>query len=80
MPGNKALVVGMVVAALMRPAWCEEPPQQQVEPRTAVTEAPKESAPAQKPQPAAKDKKATGTFIPSEEISEDLSVPFPVDI
>ena len=31
-------------------------------------------------QPAQKEKKISETFIPSEEISEDLSVPFPVDI
>ena len=31
-------------------------------------------------QPATKEKKISKTFVPSEEISEDLSVPFPVDM
>jgi hypothetical protein len=73
-----ALLIGWLIVVPLMPLAAEpaeseppkEPEQSQAEPATSTEK---------RPQPTTTDR-STDTFVPSEEISEDLSVSYPVDI
>lgn len=55
----------------------EESADAEAQPEAAATE---ETAPAENQEPSKRAADTLDTFIPSEEVSSDLSVSFPVDI
>ncbi len=84
MPAKYAIAMAFLTLSLALAAQVFEPesaPEATAQPAVATAAAEETPAPAEDSVPASTS--ASGsfeTFNPSEEISEDLSVPFPVDI
>lgn len=84
---------GLLLSALAASAWAAEAPAEADEPKAAASPTPptaekpekaEDAAPAPKEDGASKEAEeppeAAEVFVPTEAISEDIAVPFPVDI
>jgi len=76
------LMIGLAVSAVAADNPPERPAKSPVEPTTGAGDAGGSAAASKSPDEGepADDRDSPDEFVPSEEISEDISVPFPSDI